>query len=210
VYARTVRPLSDQEASRLRKQLARRPRLSLASPRLWIVGVGFSAVFWGLTVAASKLVLWPSVLWGSLAILLPLWIGWDEHRRGEGRRRRLRSALAANRVEEHRVATTEAVALDEVEDLGEAWAFQVEPDRILVLGPRQELPRGFPTTEFTFAEVRDEDGAILDTRFALRGEPLRPLRRVPAGAQRGLLLPAEFALLPGRLDRLEDLLRTGG
>lgn len=208
VYARTVRTLAVREERRLRRLLARRPRLSLASPRLWLVGVGISGVLWVLTVLASKLVFWPTVLWVSLAILMPLWIGWDEHRRSRARRRQIESSLAANRVEEIRVATTEAVAFDEIEDLGEAWAFQVEPDRIVLFGPRQDLPRGFPTTDFSYAEVRDAGGNIVDARFKLRGEKLAPVRRIPAEAQRGLDLSRDLEILPGRLDQVEDLLRS--
>jgi hypothetical protein len=209
VYARTVRPLTDQEQRRLRSLLARTPRLSLASPRLWIVGVGASGVLWIVTVLASKLVFWRTVLWLALAILMPLWIGWGEHRRNRTRRRGIESALATNRVEEIRVATTQAVALDEMEDLGEAWAFQIEPDRILFFGPRQDLPRGFPTTDFSYAELRDAGGNPVDARFTLRGEELAPVRRVPADAQRGLDLSRDLDILPGRLDRLETLLRSG-
>jgi hypothetical protein len=164
-------------------------------------------VLWGLTVIASKLVLWPTVLWMSFAVAFPLWIGWGEHRSNRARRRGIESALAANRVDEVRVATTEAVALDEIEDLGEAWAFQVEPDRVLFFGPRQALPRGFPTTDFSYAEILDAAGEIVDVRFKLRGERLEPMRRIPAEDQGGFDLSRDREILPGRLDRLESLLR---
>lgn len=208
MYSRTGRTLSDQEERRLRRLLTRRPRLSLASPRLWIVGLGASGVLWVVTVLASKLVFWPTVLWLPFAILMPLWIGWDEHRKDRARRCGIESALAANHAEEIRVATTEAVVFDEIEDLGEAWAFQVDPDRVLFLGPRQDLPRGFPTTAFSYSEILDATGIIIDVRFALQGEKLAPVRRIPAEAQRGLDLSRDLELLPGKLDRLEGLLRS--
>lgn len=207
MYARTVRTLTEQEQRRLRRHLARRPQLSLNSPRLWIIAFGISGVLWVATVLGSKLVFWPTVLWLSVAILIPLWIGWEEHRKTRAHRRRIESALEANRVEEVRVATTEAVALDEVEDLGEAWAFQVEPDQILFFGPRQDLPRGFPSTEFSYAEFRDGEGEVVDVQFTFRGEKLAPVRRIPAEAQGGLDLSRDLEILPGRLDRLENLLR---
>lgn len=207
MYSRTVRTLTDQEQRRLRRDLARRPRLSLSSPRLWIVAFGICGVLWVATVLGSKLVFWPTVLWLSVAILMALWIGWEEHRKTRARRSRIESALAANRVEEVRVATKEAVALDEVEDLGEAWAFQVEPDQILFFAPRQDLPRGFPSTEFSYAEFRDAAGEVVDVRFTIRGEKLAPVRRIPAEAQGGLDLSRDLEILPGRLDRLENLLR---
>ncbi len=187
--------------------MARRSRLSVASPRLWIV-LALSGVLCGLTVVASKVVLWPTVFWVSFAILMVLWIGWEEHRRAHARRRRIESALAADQVDEIRVATAEAVALDELEDLGEAWAFQVDPDRILFFGPRQDLPRGFPTTAFSYAEIRDAGGSIVDIRFTLRGDALSPARRIPAEAQRGLDLSRDLEMLQGRLDGLEGLLRS--
>jgi hypothetical protein len=158
-------------------------------------------------VVASKRVFWPTVLWLSAAILMPIWIGWEEHRKERARRRRIESALAANRVEELRVETTQAVVLDEIEDLGEAWAFQVEPDQVLFFGPRQDLPRGFPSTEFSYAELRDAAGEVVDDRFTFRGEKLAPVRRIPVEAQGGLDLSRDLEVLPGRLDRLEDLLR---
>lgn len=207
VYARTVRTLTHEEERRLRRQLARRPRLSLSSPRIWIITFGISGVLWVATVLASKRVFWPTVLWLSFAILMSLWIGWGEHRIDRARRRRIEATLAANRVVEVRVATTEAVALDEVEDLGEAWAFQVDPDQVLFFGPRQDLPRGFPSTEFTYAEFRDAAAEVADVRFTLRGEKLAPVRRIPVEAQRGLDLSRDLEILPGRLDRLESLLR---
>jgi hypothetical protein len=166
-----------------------------------------SGVLWGLTVLAEKLVFWPTVVWLSVAVVMPLWGAWDEHRRNRRRRRELESALAANRVDEIRVVATEAVALDEVEDLGEARAFQVEPDRVLYFGPRQVLPRKFPTTDFAYAEILDAGGEIVDLNFKLQGERLAPMRRIPAEDQAGLDLSRDREILPGRLDRLEGLLR---
>lgn len=207
MYDRVVRPLAEAEERRLRRRLARH-RLPLSSPRYWLVGVGIAGVFWGLTVLTSGLVFWPTVVWLAVAILMPLWIGWDEHRSDRARRWAIESALAGDRVEEIRVATTEAVAFEEVEDLGEFWAFQVEPDRILFFGPRQDLPRGFPTTDFAYAEIRDARGNVVDARFKLRGDALTPVRRISADAQCGLELPRDLELLEGRLDRLESLVSS--
>ncbi|MFT3916257.1 MAG: hypothetical protein QM704_19920 [Anaeromyxobacteraceae bacterium] len=207
MYARTERPLTEAEQRRLRRQLARKSRRSLASPRPWIASLVVFGVLWAATVLATGRVLWPTVLWGAAALLMPLWMDRDERLEARARRRRLEGALAANRAEEHRVTATAAVLLEEVEDLGEAWAFQVEPDRLLLLGPRQALPRGFPSDDFSYTKCRDAEGAVVEEWFTLRGEPLAPARRIPAAVQPGLAFPGELELLEGRLDRLEDLLR---
>ncbi|MFL5246941.1 MAG: hypothetical protein ACJ79V_03890, partial [Myxococcales bacterium] len=41
--------------------------------------------------------------------------------------------LATNRVGEIRIAATEMVAFDEIEDLGACYAFQAEEDKILIV-----------------------------------------------------------------------------
>jgi hypothetical protein len=50
-------------------------------------------------------------------------------------------------------------------------------------------------------------GSIVDIRFALRGDALAPVRRIPAEAQHGLDLSRDLEILQGRLDGLEGLLR---
>lgn len=205
VYARTVRALTETEERRLRRRLlvheGRRP--SLRKPALAALGV--CGALWILTVLASKLILWPTLAWVSVGTGLTFWIWGDERRRHTASHRRLKTALSANRVEEITIGATEVVEFEEIEDLGASWAFQVEPDAIVFVRS-QDLPRGFPSTDFSMTFVQDGGGEVVDGGIALRGEKVLPVRRVSVAVQRGMRLPATLELLPGRLADLENLL----
>jgi hypothetical protein len=205
VYARTIRALTEAEERHLRRRLAvhERSRPSLRSAAL--AGLGVCGALWLLTVLASKLILWPTLAWASIGAALTSWIWWEERRRHTVTRRRLEAALSASRVEEVTIGATEAVELEEVEDLGTSWAFQVEPDAIVFVRA-QDLPTGFPSTDFSMTFVQGGEGEVVDGRISLRGEKVLPVRRVSVAAQRGMRLPAMLELLPGRLADLENLL----
>lgn len=204
MYTRAHRPLADDERRLLRRRL---DRLSTEATRklrrvLWATGLVFVPL-WGATIAAAKQVVVPSVVWAALAVGIGAWSALDVRREQRAARARLEGALIEDHVEEVRVTSTEMVELEEIEDLGACYAFQVEPDRILFVQGQEYYANGrFPSTDFAIATVFGSRGDAVERWVRAHGERLRPTRVVSVEEQKGLRLPDDLELMPGRLSDL--------
>jgi hypothetical protein len=208
MYARVVRDLTGDEERRLRALLVERSPPWPGSPGSMLVVGGVAVALCALTVHVSPGFAVPALLWVTVAILLPLSIWRAERRRYRAWRRTIERALRSKVVTETHLASTGAVVLGE-DDFGQTWwAFQVEPDRLLFLGPLQDLtdpPVGFPTDDFSCVEFRDEDGTVVEMLFNLRGEALVPQREIDVENQ-AMIDPSRVLVpLPGRLDDVHHL-----
>jgi hypothetical protein len=204
------RPLEPAEIRLLRAAVAAAHRRTASVRRRGLLALAVVILpLWVLTIVTSKLFLAPTALWALLATVIGLWSARSEKTLRVAQQAALEDALAANRVEEIRVASTEMVELEEVGDLGACYAFQVEPDKLLIVqGQDFYASRQFPNTDFSIAIIRDSKGKPVEIAVHKRGEKLRPTRVVPATGQKKMRLPEHLEVLQGRLVELESLLAS--
>jgi len=99
------------------------------------------------------------------------------------------------------------VEIEEVEDEGPCYAFQVNDERIVFVEGQDFYPSArFPNTDFELVEIHDGAGKLVSMVIDKHGEKLTPLRRVSAEGQLQLYRPAHLATVPGRLVDIEDIL----
>jgi hypothetical protein len=216
MHEKTRRPLSAQDRRFLTRQLARSKR-RVARARRGAWGFALPAVLvpcaLHLALSLARLTAIPPAFtligWPPMVFLL---LSWDlvTTRRKEGAlQERLQRALDAGWCEETRVVASAVVKLEDVEDFGDAFAFQVGPDEVLFL-KGQHLPatRRFPTTDFSLLAFFAAEHEEVGLRWVPRGRRLVPQRVLSADEQEGLAAPADGDVLTGRLETLEAHLRA--
>lgn len=206
------RPLRASEERSLRGKLgslkSQSRRASKAS--LWF-GTGLFAVFWILTLLASD-VPWVVVtgFWLLVGTGIMAWV-----RRGlarevgelSGMALGFESAMRRNEVEVYDVRASAFVELEEVEDEGACYAFDLGDGRIAFLSGQEFYSgAGFPSLDFSLAYVLDEEDRVVDMLIEKRGPRAAPARTIPSGTKWALTLPESLSVIVGSLEDLEGLL----
>jgi hypothetical protein len=207
----TTRQLDVRESRILRSRLNREQRRLRAGPRrIFVFGFVILAVFWGLTIVATKAerVTTATVIW--LAVLVPM-LGWANV---SARRdvlkivNRIESALLKNEVRVIRIESQDLVDFEEVEDEGACYALQIEENRVLFVSGQDYYPSArFPNTHFSLNQILGKDDEIVEQLISKHGTKLRPTRTISARVKAGLRMPGHLALIPGRLENLELILK---
>lgn len=175
-----------------------------------VVGGGL----WLLTLLATD-VSWPvvTVFWLVLGGLIYLWVLRDLRKEAAHLPTMvaaMEGALRRDEAESFDVAARAYAELEEVEDEGAFWAFDLGDDRIVVLAGQQFYPSArFPSLDFSVVYPLDEDGGYADMWLQKRGPAVPPARVLPAALKRELAgrLPEPLEVLEGPLAELEELLR---
>ena len=98
------------------------------------------------------------------------------------------------------------VALDEQEDEGACFAFQVA-DRIVFVSGQEFYPSAsFPNSDFALVEISDSRGRIVEMAIETAGKKLQPIRTIAAESKSRLQIPDHLHIILGRLDDIERLL----
>jgi hypothetical protein len=167
---------------------------------------------WALTLWASN-VRWPVVtlVWTAIGSVLFAWNGLTERRDARRREAELQAAMQQNSANVVRVVSQSVVELEEREDEGACYAFQLPNEEIVfVVGQEFYESARFPNSDFSLVEITDNRGRVVEFFIAKDGVKLTPVRQVPAAARARLREPQHLELLKGRLDDLEGiLLKTG-
>jgi len=211
MYSRTQRPLDPAEL-RLLRAVAAETRKSNALVWRRVVGAVAALVLplWAVTALATRRLLEPTALWLPVGGLIGLLSGLADRKSRLARQARFEDALRANRAEEITIAAMEMVELEKRRQQGPCYAFQVEPDKILVIkGPAYFATPTFPNSDFSIATIQDSSGRVVDTEVHERGHKLRPARVISLKEQKHLRSPEHLEILDGRIDDLERILRTG-
>ncbi|MEP6690529.1 MAG: hypothetical protein ABJD07_05195 [Gemmatimonadaceae bacterium] len=128
--------------------------------------------------------------------------------RARVRKREDAATVATRPIVVIRCESTEMVKFDGGDSDYSLYAFQAEPDRLLVVtGEPFETATGFPSTAFEITVAEDDQETVL--AVTVMGEPLRPLRTLPASARDGLRDVDDQEVLDGRLVDVERLLEDG-
>jgi hypothetical protein len=210
VYSESERAVTTAERRRLAaraRQVERRYR------RAWAQAAAGSALVCGvlgaLTLAASdapRLVI--VVFWIGMTALFTLWVGADERRALRRLRAGAAAAAAATRAREVRIRSSAVIAFDEIEDEGACYAFAFDAGRMIFIAGQEfySTPR-FPNDDFSLVEAIDDRGRALDAWTDIHGQPLTPVRTIPAAIKRSLEIPDHLTIVDATPEDIEQQLR---
>jgi len=205
---RALRPAERRLLSR--KAGALRSRAS-AAPGVVRVGATGTGILWLLTLLASDehwLVV--TLFWIVVGGGIVLWLLRDARRNAAHLRamaRAAESALEADRAEVYDFRARAFAELEEYEDEGACFAFDLGDGRLaFVVGQRFYPEARFPSLDFSLVHPLDGEGAPVDEWIEKRGRRAEPDRVIPAAVKRELEIPEHLGVVRGSLERLEEIL----
>lgn len=202
------RRLLDAKIRDLQARVSRGPKAALTS----IVVV---AILWILTLVASD-VPWPIVtsFWIVVGAGLYLWVRRDLLKDLDVLRDMLRgyeSARRRDQAEVFEVRSSAFAELEEVEDEGACYVFQIDDDRLVSVAGQEFYPQArFPSHDFSLVHILDERDQPVEMVIEKRGSQAAPARIIPAATKLRLEIPAHLEVIEGALDQIEDLLGSTG
>lgn len=213
-FERHRRPLRAAEARLLRARLARVGRDSRRAARAVVVaGVGVTAILWALTMLASDAP-WPviTVFWVAVGGGLVLWLRRDVAKADlKAVASALESAIRRHEVDEYRIQSSGYVELEEVEDEGACFAFQVGDDQVVFVCGQEFYPDArFPSLDFSLVEPLTESGMPIGGWIEKRGAKAEPLRAIPAHEKLELDIPQHLEVRRASIATLEADLAPPG
>ena len=119
------------------------------------------------------------------------------------------SALRRNAADVYDVRARLFAELEEIEDEGACYAFELDDGRIaFIQGQEFYESARFPSLDFSLVYVLDEADQSVDTLIDKRGAKAAPARRIPAAVKQRLDVPDHPEVRKGRIADLEDILAT--
>lgn len=208
----TIRPLSEIELRLLTADLKRSEgRLPSFSKRLLMADFIVCGTFWVLTVIATKgRWLLPTAVWSVILVVISVWIYLSERPEYRAPVSRLEDALRQNEVHEIRIQSDAFVELEEIEDEGACFAFEIAGRRIVFVSGQDYYPSArFPNGDFSVIQVFDSQKSLVQEFVEKRGSKLEPRRKISAKTKSRLDIPEHLQVIDGDLGELENLLRPG-
>ena len=204
------RPLTDKERRLIRAKIRNLSAQGRRASKAYLpIAGGLILVLWLWTLLASDAP-WGIVtaFWLLVGGGITLWVRKDMHTHTghlEGMARGLESALRRNETDAYDVRATSFAELEEIEDEGACYAFQLDGDRLVFISGQEfyESAR-FPSLDFSLLYILDERGERVDMFIDKRGARAAPARTIPAGVKHGLDVPDHLGVRSGRIDELED------
>jgi hypothetical protein len=164
--------------------------------------------FAGITVLVSDLS--PRTVvggWFVIAVLIGSRVWIEESLKTSKLARSIARTLESGRIREIRIVASSVVELEEEEDEGACYAFQIAADRIVfVSGQEFCASANFPNADFALVDVLSPSGERVDFFIRKDGARLVPTRIVSAQTKRGLRVPSHLEVVAGKLEQLEQLL----
>ena len=208
------RPLTETERrflrSKIRSLTARGRRASVVA--LPVTG-GVVFILWLWTILASdvnRVIV--TAFWLIVGAGIAVWVRRDmrSHARDfETMSRGLESALRRNAADVYDVRAESFAELEEIEDEGACYAFEMDDGRItFIQGQEFYESARFPSLDFSLVYILDEAGQTVDMLLDKRGAKARPARRIPAAVKQRLDVPDHLEVRKGRIADLEDILAT--
>jgi hypothetical protein len=213
--SRFVRPLSEAERQRLdrnaralERQAARARRAALPT------GAAVVGILWVATLVASDAP-WPVItgFWLIVGTLLVWWVGRSFAAEGAdigGIAAALRDARENGEAEEVRIRATALVELEEVEDEGACWGFQVGERRMVFLCGQEFYATGaFPSLDMTLVHPLSSKSRPVDVWIKTNGPKATPDRTIPADRKWTLEVPGHLDEVEAVVGTLEEDLGSG-
>jgi hypothetical protein len=212
--AASRRPLTESERrvvrARIRQLTAQGHRASRSA--LPIAG-GVILGLWLWTIVASD-VSWIVIttFWLIAGGAIALWVRRDVARafgQVEGMAQGLESALRRNAADSYDVHATRFAVLEEIEDEGACYAFELDGNRLVfICGQEFYESAKFPCLDFSLVYILNEGDESVDMLINKRGARAAPARTIPAAVKRVLQVPDHLDVRVGSIDGLEDSLRA--
>lgn len=209
---RALRPAERRLLSRKARELRSRASAATGGVRVGVVG---TVILWLATLLASDdpwLVI--TGFWIVVGGGIVLWLRWDAREDADrlgAMAGAAESALEADRAEVYDVRARAFAELEEYEDEGPCYAFDLGDGRIVfVVGQRFYPEARFPSLDFSLVHPLDEDGNAADEWIEKRGPRADPHRVIPADVKWELEVPEHLGVVRGSLDRLEETLQGRG
>jgi hypothetical protein len=145
--------------------------------------------------------------WFAVAVLIGSWVWIEESLKTRKLASSISRTLECGRAREIRIVASNVVELEEEEDEGACYAFQIDADRIVFISGQEFYPSAkFPNGDFALVDVLSPSGERVDFFIRKDGAKLVPSRIVSAEARRGLRVPSHLEVISGKLEQLEQLL----
>jgi hypothetical protein len=204
-----ARPLSEVERRFLIADLRRsQGRLRSFPKRQWSASVIIFGLLWASTVIAMKgNWLLATALWLVLGVAISALVYFSEKPQYRAAVRRCEDALRRNEAHEVSIQSEALVELEEIEDEGACYAFQLRDHRIVFVSGQDYHPSArFPNFDFSVIRIFDQKNLLVQEFIEKRGTKLSPKRKISAETKSKLKVPEHLQFIEGDLDELENLL----
>ncbi len=205
---RITRPLNPEEKRVLSRTLSReQQRLRLMLTRVVVFQSVVFGALWALTIlAARQHWLLVTAFWAMIGVGVAFWAYRDARREVSSRILRVKSALLRNEARVTRIQSQWMVEIEESEDEGACYAFQVDEEEIVfITGQDYYSSARFPNSDFSLVQVMDSDEKIFEEVISKQGTKLKPVRSLPATIKSRLKSPDHMQSITGRIENLETL-----
>src|SRR5262245_47684724 len=207
------RSLTEAERRVLRAKISSlRARGHRVSTRSIVVAAIVIVALWLCTILASDapwLVI--TAFWLVVGAGITFWVRRDarvHESQLQEMSRGLESALRRNAADVYDVCAKSFAELEEFEDEGACYAFELDGGRLMFVIGQQFYPSArFPSLDFSLVYVLDERDQTVDMLMDKRGAKAAPARTIPASVKDTLELPEHLEVRAGTIDTLEDVLR---
>jgi hypothetical protein len=212
VWEPSRRPLTQAERRALRATIRSLTVRGRRASIVWLpIAGGLVLVLWVWTILASDAPWFiVTAFWLIAGGGITLWVRRDMRTHGshlEGMARGLQSALRRNAADVYDVRARAFAELEEIEDEGACYAFEIEGGRLaFIQGQEFYESARFPSLDFSLVHVLDEAGRTVETLIDKRGAKAAPARRIPAAIKQRLVVPDHLEVRVGRIDDLEGIL----
>jgi hypothetical protein len=207
-----VRALTERERRVVRAKIhslgGRRQRARTA----WIpIGSVVIGGLWAWTLLASDapwavITLFWLVVGGGIA----LWVRRDMRKHANrfvGMGAALESALVANVADVYDVRARAFAEIEEIEDEGACYAFEIEGPRLVFITGQEFYPGArFPSLDFSLVYVRDETGKTVDMLIEKRDARTKPSLTLPAAMTKELVRPEHLEVRSGTVETVRDVM----
>ena len=150
----------------------------------------------------------PVVAWFGIVTLISVWVYFSEKPKEESAVRTYAEALSKNEAHVTRIQSDEMVELEEEEDEGACYAFQLENNKIVfVSGQDYYASARFPNTDFSLIEIYGDGSVPVEGFIEKDGKKLKPQRKISAKVKSKLRIPFHLEVIDGSLVDLENLLK---
>lgn len=180
----------------------------------WIpVAIGVIGGLWLWTLLASDAPwLVVTAFWLAVGGGIALWVRRDMRRHADqfaDMGTALQSALVAGIADVYDVRARAFAEIEEVEDEGACYAFEIEGPRLVFLNGQEFYPGArFPSLDFSLVYIRDDAGNTVDMLIDRRGARTAPARTIPAASAKQIERPEHLEVRAGTIEALTDMLQN--
>jgi hypothetical protein len=209
------RPLTDTQQRAIRSKIRHLTAMGRrASSRYLPVTGGLVALLWLLTILASDAPwLVVTAFWLAIGVGIALWVRRDMRAHAgqlSGMAQGLESALRRNEADVYEIRARAFAVLEEAEDEGACYAFQLEGDQLVfVVGQEFYEAARFPSLDFSLVYPLDERGNTVDMFIEKRGDKATPTKKIASAVKERLDLPQHLEMRTGAIEDLEAVLQHG-